>query len=111
MPGLNAPGIHFPTTTTNDSADYLMTVTNDLGSASVTLPLRVLIQPHCSLVQASNSLQLSFPTVSGQSYKVEEAVALLGPWQPWPDVYPGNDQPLVLPVSGGGTKFFRVRVE
>lgn len=111
MPGLNAPGIHFPTTTTNDSADYLMTVTNDLGSASATLPLRVLIQPHCSLVQASNSLQLSFPTVSGQSYKVEEAVALLGPWQPWPDVYPGNDQPLVLPVSGGGTKFFRVRVE
>jgi hypothetical protein len=56
-------------------------------------------------------LQLSFPTVSGQSYKVEEAVALLGPWQPWPDVYPGNDQPLVLPLTGGGTKFFRVRVE
>jgi hypothetical protein len=111
MPGLNAPGIHFPTTTTNDSADYLMTVTNDLGSASATLPLRVLIQPQCSLVQASNSLQLSFPTVSGQSYKVEEAIALLGPWQPWPDTYPGNGQPLVLPLTGGGTKFFRVRVE
>jgi hypothetical protein len=111
MPGATAPGIFFPSTTTNDTADYVMTVTNDLGSLSATLPLHVVIPTQCSLTSVSNWLQLSFPTVSGQRYKVEEAGTVTGPWQPWTDFYFGNDQPLVLYLSGDGTRFFRVRVE
>ncbi len=111
LPGVTAPGIYFPSAATNDTASYVVTVTNDLGTLTATLPLRVLIPPQCALVRAPDWLQLSFPTVSGQKYTVEEAGAVAGPWQPWPNFYLGNDQPLVLYLAGGGTKFFRVRVE
>ncbi len=111
MPGLTAAGIFFPSTTTNDTADYVLTVTNDLGSVAATLPLHVLVPPSCSLTSSSNSLCLSFPTVSGLRYTIEEAVAVTGPWQPWPNSYFGDGQPLLLYLPGDGTKFFRVHVE
>ena len=111
MPGTTAPGIFFPSTSMGDTADYVMTVTNDLGSLTATLPLHVVIPPQCSLTTVSNWLQFSFQTVSGQRYTVEEAGAVVGPWQPRSDFYLGNDQPLVLYLSRGGSKFFRVRVE
>ncbi|MBI3848734.1 MAG: immunoglobulin domain-containing protein [Verrucomicrobia bacterium] len=111
MPGVTAPGIFFPSTTTNDTADYVMTVTNDLGSLSATLPLHVVIPTQCSLTSVSNWLELSFPTMSGQRYYVEEAATITGPWQPWSNFYFGNDQSLVLYLSGDGTRFFRVRIE
>ena len=111
LPGVNAPGIFFPSTTNTDTANYVVTVTNDLGSLSATQTLHVLIAPACALTSVSNWLQLSFPTVSGQRYTVEESSAVNGPWQPWPNFNFGNDQPLLLNVPGGGTKFYRVRVE
>ena len=111
LPGATSPGIFFPSTITNDTADYVMTVTNDLGSLTATLPLHVVIPPQCSLTRTSTWFQLSFPTVSGQRYTVQEAGAVVGPWQPWPNFFVGDGQPLRLNVPGGGTRFYRVQVE
>ncbi len=111
LPGVNSPGIFFPSTTNSDTADYVVTVTNDLGSLTATQVLRVLIAPACALTGLSNSLQLSFATIMGQHYTVEEAAEVIGPWQPWPRLYLGDNQPLFLKVTNGGTKFYRVRVE
>jgi hypothetical protein len=111
LSGVTTPAIYFPSTVTNDTANYVVTVTNDLGSLSATLPLRVLVAPSCTLTQFSGWLQLSFPTVSGQRYTVEEAGAVIGPWQGWPNFYFGDNQPVFLNVTNGGTKFYRVRVQ
>jgi hypothetical protein len=111
LPGMTAPALFFPSAAVADSANYVVTVTNDLGSLTNTLPLRVVIPTRCSLAQASNSVQLSFPTVIGQRYTVEQAGAVAGPWQPWPGFYEGDGQPVVIPLTGGGPGFFRIRVE
>ena len=111
IPGLTSPAIHFPSTTTNDTASYLVTVTNDLGSVNATLPLRVLVAPGCTLSRFAGWLRLSFPTIAGQNYTVQEATNVTGPWQPWPNFYPGDGQPVVVYLAGDGTKFYRLRVE
>ena len=111
MPGITAPALFLPGVTTTDSADYVVTVTNDLGTLTATQALHVVILPQCSLKTVSNYLQLTFGTVSGMRYTVEEAPAITGPWQPWPDFYIGDGQPVILNVPGGGTKFYRVRVQ
>jgi hypothetical protein len=111
LPGMTSPAIYFPSTLTNDTANYVVTVTNDLGSVSATLPLRVLVAPTCTLARYSSWLRLSFPTVAGQNYTVQEATNVAGPWQPWPNLYPGDGQPAVIYVPGGGTKFYRLRIE
>jgi len=111
IPGINSATVYFPNTTNTDAANYLVTVTNDLGSSSATLPLRVLVQPRCSLTRTSTWLQLSFPTVTDQRYTVEEAVAVTGPWEPWPNFFIGDGQPLQLNVPGDGTRFYRVHLE
>lgn len=111
LPGATTSGIFFPSTTSADTADYVVTVTNDLGSRSATLPLQVLIAPACALRCGSNWLQLTFPTVSGQFYTVEEAPTVIGPWRPWPDFHIGDNQPVFLNVTNGGARFYRVRVE
>ena len=111
MAELTSPVLFFPNATTNDTAEYVVTVTNDVGSVSATLPLRVVIAPECSLSQGSNSLELNFPTFLGQRYMVEEAGAVAGPWQAWPGFYLGDGQPVTLSLPGDGTRFFRVRVE
>ena len=111
IPGMNSPAMYFASTVTNDSADYIVTVTNDLGSVSATLPLRVLVPPTCTLTRFGSWLRLGFPTVSGQNYTVQEANNVAGPWQSWPNFYPGDGQPVVVYVPGGGTRFYRLRIE
>ena len=111
MSGVTTPALFFSSVTATDSADYIVTVTNDLGTLNATLPLHVVIPPQCSLKIVSNYLQLTFGTVSGLRYSVEEAVEITGPWQPWPDFYIGDGQPVALNLPGGGTKFYRVLVQ
>ena len=111
LPGATSSAVYFPSATLTDTADYVLTVTNDLGSLSTTLPLKVLSAPSCALMCVSNLLQLSFPTVAGQRYTVEEAAEVVGPWQPWPNFYLGDDLPLILNVTNGGMRFYRIRVE
>lgn len=111
IPGMNSSALYFPSTATNDSADYIVTVTNDLGSVSATLPLRVLVAPACTLTRFASWLRLGFPTISGQNYIVQEATNVSGPWQTWPNFYPGDGQPVTVYVPGGGTKFYRLRIE
>ncbi|TAL06025.1 MAG: hypothetical protein EPO07_02560 [Verrucomicrobia bacterium] len=111
LAGCTTSSIFFPSTALADTADYVVTVTNDLGSLSATLPLHVVVPTISSLIRVSNYLQLTFPTVSGQRYTVEEATSVLGPWQPWSNFYFGDGQPITLFLGGGGTKFFRIRTE
>lgn len=111
LPGLTTPALFFPSAATTDTANYTVTVTNDLGTASATVPLRVLIAPTCALSTFGGWLRLGFPSVSGQIYTVQEATNVSGPWQPWPNFYPGDGQPVVIYLPGGNRKFFRVQVE
>jgi hypothetical protein len=110
LPGVTASAIYFPSAATNDSADYVLTVTNDLGALSATLPLRGLVSPACTLSASPDLLRLGFPTVSGQYYTVQEATNLTGPWQDWPNIYPGDGQPVVIYLPCLGMKFFRLSV-
>lgn len=111
LPGMTSPALFFASAATNDTADYTVTVTNDLGVASATVPLRVLIAPTCTLVSWSGWLRLSFPTVGGQVYTVQQATNVNGPWQPWPNLYPGDGQQVVIYLPSSDKKFFRLRVE
>lgn len=111
LAGCTSPAILFPSTALSDTADYVVTITNDLGSVSATMPLRVVVTMPASLTQGTNYFQLSFPTISGQRYTVEEATLVTGPWQAWSNFYFGDGQPVTVFLSATGTKFFRVRVE
>lgn len=104
------PGIYLPGVTTNDAADYTVTVTNDLGSLTATWPLHVVTPPVCAVANSSGELSLRVPTVTGLQYFVEQATNIAGPWASWTNNYSGNGAPLVIPLTGGGTGFFRVRV-
>jgi hypothetical protein len=110
MPGFKTSSVFFPSATTNDSADYLMSVSNDVGFASATYPLKVLLSTTCSLSSVTNGLALNFATVQGQSYYIEQAPAVTGPWQPWPNFYPGDGQPVRVYLSGISNQFYRVRI-
>jgi len=111
LPGQFGPALFLPAVTTDDSASYVVTVTNDVGSLQATLPLRVLVPPPCDLRRVPAGLRLSFPTEAGQRYTVEEAGVVTGPWQPWPNFYAGDGAPVVVYVYGADARFYRVRVE
>lgn len=94
------------------AGDYLVTVTNELGTTKAVMPLHVVIPPSCNLAQtASNTLQLVFPTQSGLHYFIEQASDLRGPWQALTNSIVGDGQAIALPVPMTGSGFYRVRVE
>lgn len=98
--------------TPNQSGNYSVVVTNDLGFASATIPLRVVIPPSCSLaLSGSGGLQMTFPTQSGLNYTVEEAPNLSGPWQPVSDTLAGSGQSATVLLPATTVGFYRVRVE
>lgn len=114
MPITNSysPFLAMPHVTPSQTGNYFVTVTNDLGSTSTTLPLHVVVPPGCSLVQtAPDSLQLSFPTQNGLSYTVQEAPDMSGPWQSFGATFIGDGQTanILLPITTNG--FYRVRVQ
>jgi|SRR6185437_10913115 len=106
------PFLPLSNVTPQQSGDYFVTVTNDLGFTSATIPLRVVIPPTCSIAQtAPDSLQLSFPTQPGLNYTIEEAPSMSGPWQAMTETMVGSGQPIVIPVSMTTNGFYRARVE
>jgi immunoglobulin I-set domain protein len=108
--GSNSASLFLLNVTTNHSGNYTLTITNDLGSLATTTSLRVVVPTQCMLAPSAAGLQLSWSTVAGQLYTVEQATSLFGPWQSSTNSLVGDGQPLVVPVDGLGTVFFRVRI-
>ena len=109
--GATNASLFFPTVTTNDSANYTLSVTNDLGTLTATLPLHVVIAPNCVLTRTSSGARLSWPTVSGQRYTIEESVALSGPWVAWTNSFNGDGSTNLVDLAVADTRFYRVRVQ
>jgi hypothetical protein len=111
MPGQSAPAIVLVNVTNTHSGNYSFVVTNDLGSASGTFALKVVVPPVCSLKRIPTGMQLSYPTLEGQIYTIEESTNLLTGWVAWPGSFVGNGLTNFFNVWNSGTKFYRVRVE
>jgi hypothetical protein len=107
-----SPGLSLPNVTPAQTGNYLVTVTNDLGSASAQLALHVVVPPICSIAQnTSNGLQMSLPTQTGLHYTVEQAPDPGGPWQSWGSTFVGDGLTLNIALPITTTGFYRVRVE
>lgn len=94
------------------TGDYVVSVTNELGSAKAVMPLHVVVPPICNLILLNtNALQITFPTQPGFYYFVEEASDLRGPWQLFTNKFLGDGRSIAVPLTMAGTGFYRVRVE
>lgn len=115
IPGINTSPLVLANVTTNSTASYAFAVTNDLGGpAQSSIGLTVISQPTCTLtsvVGLPNALKLSFQTVAGRNYFVEDTTNLFAPWTQWPTFYIGDGNPINAYVLRNGNRFFRVRVE
>jgi len=109
--GQSQPSLLLANVTNTHSGNYAFTATNDLGNVSGTFSLKVVTAPHCTLALIANGLQLSFPTVEGQTYTVEQSTNLLTGWVAWPASFAGNGLTNYFNVWNSETKFYRVLVE
>lgn len=109
--GQTSPALVLANVTNTHTGNYSFTVTNDLGSATGTFALKVVVPPPCTLTRLPDGLQLSHPTLIGQIYTVEESTNLLTGWTAWPESFVGNGLTSFFNVGNSGTKFYRVRVE
>lgn len=112
IPGASERSLVLPNVTTNATASYAFSVTNDVGGpAASAFSLTVVEPPVCTLVPVPGGLRLSFPTVNGMRYVIEEADQITGPWTQWVASPTGDGLPAQLDVANQGARFFRVRVE
>ena len=111
LTGATAPALALFNVTTNDTAGYAFTVTNDLGGVSGTFAVKVLVPAQCRLAPIAGGFQLGFATLVGQTYTIEDCTNLTGYWTPWPGSFVGNGLTNYFNVSNTGQKFYRVRVE
>ena len=114
IPGVSTSPLVLANVTTNSTANYSFAVTNDLGGpAQSSIGLTVIAAPSCTLssvVGLPNALKLSFPTLAGRFYYVEDSTNLSN-WTAWPTFYIGDGNPINAYVLKNGNRFFRVRVE
>lgn len=115
IPGASSSVFVIPNATTNSSGTYTFAVTNDLGGlAQSPIVVAVIQHPTCTLtpvVGSPNALKLSFSTVVGRNYFVEDTTNLFSPWTSWPTFFIGDGNPINAYVWKNGNRFFRVRVE
>lgn len=111
LPGSNLPALFIAAASNTDSGNYAVTVTNDLGSVSAVLPLRVVVPPRCELLLSPTGLNLAWQTIAGQQYTIEQAPAVTGPWTAWTNLFPGDGQATVVNVAPAGARFYRLRVQ
>jgi hypothetical protein len=111
IPGANSPSLLLTNVTTADAANYLLNVTNDLGTLAVTQTVRVVVPPLCAITSTVTGMTLSWPTISGQLYTVEQASSLAGPWLDFGNPFLGDGQTTNVVLPGGGTLFYRLRVQ
>jgi len=97
--------------TTAIGGDYTIVATNDLGTVTTIIRLKVTEPPQCSVAKTPAGIQLQFPSSEGILYSIEEAPAVSGPWQSWPNPLAGNGQPIAVTLTNAGTRFFRLRLE
>lgn len=105
------PFLQLTNVSSAQSGIYSLTITNDLGSLTVNLPVHVVTPPACRVTWSGGHLNLTFPTVATFTYTTEQATNLAGPWSVWAPPLAGDGQPFVTNILGAGIKFFRVRVE
>lgn len=109
--GSNAASLLLAKVVTTNTGNYQISVTNDFGVLSATVPLYVVDPPACALARSTNLLNLSVPTVSGLLYTIEQTTNLAGPWSPWSASFFGSGELFTTNILGPGSRFFRVRVE
>ena len=111
IPGAQSSFLPLTNLAVADSGDYSLTVTNDLGTLVVTIPVRVVIPPSCSIDWTAKDLRLSFPTMASNRYTIEHTTSLPGPWLPWAPPFVGDGQTFATNILGPGTRFFRLHIE
>jgi hypothetical protein len=105
------PFLQLTNVTTAATANYLLIISNDLGTLTVTNPLHVLAPPNALVSRSSQNLNYTFPTVANFRYTIQQATNVIGPWTEWSAPFFGNGDNFTTNIAGPGTKFFRVRVE
>jgi hypothetical protein len=106
----SGPSLTFPSAALTDTADYTLTVTNDLGVLNAVFPLHVVPAPVCSMVNTGATLGLSWSTLSNASYTIEEAGNVSGPWIAWTNNFVGTGSRVLIEVTPATNRFFRLRV-
>jgi len=111
LPGQTSSSLVLSAVTSGQSGSYSFTVTNDMGSATGAFALKVVVPTLCKLAPVSFGLQLSYFTVVGQVYTVEECTNFLTGWISWPGSLVGNGLTNYFNVPNDGKKFYRIRIE
>ncbi len=109
--GANSASLLLSNVTPADSANYLLNVTNDVGTLVVTQLVQVIVPPTCALSPAAGGINLSWPTSDGRLYTIEQASSLAGPWVDYTNSFPGNGQTNNILLPGIGSMFYRLRVQ
>jgi hypothetical protein len=109
--GVTIPVLQLANVTSTNMATYTLTVTNDLGTITISNILHVVTPMNCSVSKTGGSLNLAFPTTANFRYTIQSSTNLVGPWTQWAAPFFGGGQTYSTNIAGPGTKFFRVRVE
>ncbi len=105
------PIMQLPNVTTDATANYVLTVANDLGSLNVTNPVHVIVPPICSVNRIGGNVSFTFPTSTNFIYTIQSANNVTGPWTNWGAAFVGSGQSVSTNLSGNATRFFRVRID
>ena len=105
------PFLQLTNVTTAATANYSLTISNDLGTLIVTNPLHVLVPMNATVSRSAQNLNYTVPTVANFRYTIQQATNVVGPWTEWSAPFFGNGENFTTNIAGPGTKFFRVRVE
>jgi hypothetical protein len=108
---LTIPFLQMTNVTTAQTGNYSLTVSNDLGALTVTMPVHVVAPILCFVSQSAGNLNFNFPTVANFRYTIQQATSLSGPWSVWAPAFFGSGEIFTTNILGPGTKFFRVRVD
>ncbi|HEX7653886.1 MAG TPA: immunoglobulin domain-containing protein [Verrucomicrobiae bacterium] len=111
VPGANTAFLPLGTVGPASTAIYTLTVTNDLGSLTNSNWVHVVNPVNCAAGGAAGQLNLSFPTVAGFRYTIQQTTNLAGPWSTWLLPFTGDGNPYVTNVLMTGNLFLRVKIE
>ncbi len=112
IPGAKSIVLSLKAVTRDQSGDYTVTVANYLADpVTVTLQLDVVVPPRCDLVAGVDGPQFRFETVAGQSYYIQQAEDVSGPWTERAGSILGDGQPGSLNLPAGTNTFLRIRIE
>ena len=111
IPNVTIPYLQMANLTTAQTGNYSLTVTNDLGTLTVTMPVHVVVPPACTVSGSFGNLNLSFATVSNFNYTIQQTTNLAGPWTPCAPTFAGTGGNFSTNIACAGTRFFRVRID